>query len=78
MIQPKQPENVCLTNVDCIAILENMKKRTCFYDEHYGHMGKEYCEFLAGIEQLAIDKAILAIQNQEQPSFPENVQSRNI
>lgn len=64
MITPQRNEKLVLTNEDCIAILDNLKKRTNFYDEQFGYMGKEYCEQLAGIELLAIDRAILALQNQ--------------
>ena len=42
---------------DCITILENIRERGRLYDEYLPYP-KEYCEQLAGIEALAIDKVI--------------------
>ena len=49
---------------DCIAILENIRERGQFYDEYYPKYSKKYCEQLAGIEALAIDKVIGLLRNQ--------------
>lgn len=64
MIEPKKP-NVDLSIQDCIVILENIRERGKAYDEHYPLYSKEYCEQLAGIESLAIEKVILILKNQE-------------
>lgn len=42
---------------DCITILENIRERGSLYDEYLPYP-IEYCEQLAGIEALAIDKVI--------------------
>ena len=42
---------------DCITILENIRERGRLYDESLT-FPIEYCEQLAGIEALAIDKVI--------------------
>lgn len=50
---------------DCITILENIRERGRFYDEYYPKYSKKYCELLAGIEALAIDKVIGLLRNPE-------------
>ena len=49
---------------DCIVILENIRERGRLYDEYLPYP-KEYCEQLAGIEALAIDKVIGLLRNPE-------------
>lgn len=63
LIEVVKPE-MDITVDDCITILENIRERGRFYDEHYQLYSKEYCEQLAGIEALAIDKVILLLRNQ--------------
>ena len=67
MIQPTVPNGFSLTDDDCIQILENLKKRTRFYDSQFGYMGDDYCELLAGIESLALDTAISALKDRGRP-----------
>lgn len=66
MIEVKNP-GIDLTVDDCITILENIKERGKFYDETLPCADQEdvktYCEHLAGLEALAIDKVIELLKN---------------
>ena len=62
MIKPKDVD-ISLSDNDCIAILDSLKERGKHYDEFYKYFGEEYCEILAGIEKVAIDRAIEALRN---------------
>lgn len=64
MIEPIKLEDMDLSTEDCITILENIKNRARFHDETFPFMDKEYCERLAGLERLALEKAISALRNQ--------------
>ena len=63
MIEPKEI-STALTDNDCIAVLENIKSRARFYDEVYPY-DKDYCSELAGLEAIAIDRAIKALRKEE-------------
>ena len=64
MVTPKKPEGK-IASEQAILILQDLKRRTCFYDEPMLiHYPNDYLSELAGLETAALERAIQALRNQ--------------
>lgn len=64
MITPKKPEG-SIASEQAILILQDLKRRTCFYDEPMLiRYPNDYLSELAGLETAALEMAIQALKNQ--------------